>query len=198
MLFGCGGSQPPTSVPGATTQISTSIGYRSLYSFGKGSDGQEPKAALIDVNGTFYGTTYGGGVYSDGTVFNMSTTGTEKLLYSFQGDRDGANSSASLLAVKGVLYGTTEYGGATKYENGGTVFRISTAGVEKVLHRFHGHSRDGHYYYDGANPVASLIDVKGLLYGWLPLFRRWPWHRVQHQQERQRESAARLRAKHRW
>src|ERR1700722_1743881 len=123
LLAGCGGSQPPIGAPGAMSQAPASTGYKSLYSFGKGSDGQQPKAALINVNGTLYGTTYGGGVYADGTVFSASTTGTENELYSFQGDRDGANPSASLLAVKGVLYGTTEYGGA-KYANGGTVFRI--------------------------------------------------------------------------
>jgi uncharacterized repeat protein (TIGR03803 family) len=145
------------SLPNASTS------YKSLYSFGAGSDGQQPKAALINVNGTLYGTTYGGGVYADGTVFSASTTGTENELYSFQGDRDGANPSASLLAVKGVLYGTTEYGGATKFENGGTVFRISTTGAEKVLHRFHGYY-DGENY-DGLYPVANLIDVKGKLYG---------------------------------
>src|ERR1700722_5214624 len=111
MLAGCGGSQPLISAPSMMAQSPASTGYKSLYSFGKGSDGQQPKAALIDVNGTFYGTTYAGGVYADGTVFSMSTTGTEKVLYSFQGGSDGANPSASLLAVKGVLYGTTEHDG---------------------------------------------------------------------------------------
>ena len=165
LLGGCGGSQPPVSVPGAVSQAPASTGYKSLYSFGKGSDGQELKAALIDVNGTFYGTTYAGGAHGDGTVFSMSTTGTERMLYSFQGGNsganDGANPSAGLLAVKGVLYGTTEYGGGEPSD--GTVFKISTTGTEKVLYRFLGYRfRD---YYDGANPAASLIDVKGKLYG---------------------------------
>jgi hypothetical protein len=107
MLAGCGGSQPLIGAPGSMSLPNASTSYKSLYSFGAGSDGQQPKAALINVNGTLYGTTYGGGVYADGTVFSASTTGTENELYSFQGDRDGANPSASLLAVKGVLYGTT-------------------------------------------------------------------------------------------
>jgi uncharacterized repeat protein (TIGR03803 family) len=155
MLFGCGGSQPPIVAPGAMAQIPSS-GYKSLYNFGKGSDGRNPKAALIDVNGALYGTTYKGGVNGDGTVFSMSTTGTEKVLYSFQGGSDGANPSASLLAVKGVLFGTTEYGGGKI--DGGTAFKISTGGREKVLHSFGP-------VPDGLNPVASLIDVKGTLYG---------------------------------
>ena len=40
----------------------------------------------------------------------------------------------------------------------GTVYRISTAGAEKVLYRFTGSP-------DGAFPTASLIDVNGMLYG---------------------------------
>jgi uncharacterized repeat protein (TIGR03803 family) len=162
ILAGCGGSQPLIGTQSAVPQAPASTSYKSLYSFGKGSDGQQPKAGLIDVNGILYGTTYGGGVYSDGTVFSVSTTGTEKVLYSFQGRNDGANPSASLLAVKDVLYGVTEHGG---WEiNGGTVFKITTSGTEKVLHRFYGYY-SGMHYDDGANPVASLIDVKGKLYG---------------------------------
>ncbi len=41
-------------------------------------------------------------------------------------------------------------------------------GKEKVLHRFRGQYRDYHFYDDGANPIASLIDVKGKLYGTTP------------------------------
>jgi uncharacterized repeat protein (TIGR03803 family) len=167
MLAGCGGSQPLIGTPSALPQAPASTGYKSLYSFGIGTDGQEPKAALIDVNGALYGTTYGGGAYGDGTVFSMSTTGAENVLYSFQGGNDGANPSASLLDVKGLLYSTTEYGGIPSSGgcNAGTVFRISTLGAEKVVYRFYGYYCHDHIYDDGGNPVASLIDVKGKLYG---------------------------------
>src|SRR5580700_2548438 len=89
-LAGCGGEQPIISASSAEQQAPASTSYKSLYSFGKGSDGQQPKAALIDIKGVFYGTTYAGGVNSDGTVFSISTSGTEKVLYSFQGGNDGA------------------------------------------------------------------------------------------------------------
>jgi uncharacterized repeat protein (TIGR03803 family) len=140
MLAGCGGWEPPISSSGAVSQNPASTTYKALYSFGKGSDGQQPKAALIDVNGVFYGTTYAGGAYSDGTVFSMSANGNEKVLYSFLGGNDGANPSASLLAVKGLLYSTTEYGGIPSSGgcNAGTVFRISTLGAEKIVYRFYG------------------------------------------------------------
>jgi uncharacterized repeat protein (TIGR03803 family) len=146
------------------SQSHTSAGYTILHSFGKRySGGQEPKAALIDVNGMLYGTTFAGGSTACaggcGVVFSIAPSGKETTLYRFEGGNDGANPSASLLAVKGVLYGTTEYGGGGgEY---GTVFTVSTNGSESVLYRFQG------YFYgqDGANPVASLIDVRGKLYG---------------------------------
>ncbi|MFY9711248.1 MAG: choice-of-anchor tandem repeat GloVer-containing protein [Candidatus Cybelea sp.] len=162
MLAGCGGSQLPIGAPNAMPQGRASSGYTTLYSFGASYDGQQPKAGLIDLDGVLYGTTYGGGK-GDGTVFSISTTGTEKVLYRFRGNKDGANPSASLIAVKGLLYGTTEYGGVPMALYDGTVFRVSTNGAEKVLHRFHGWYSQ--YRYDGANPVASLVYVKGKLYG---------------------------------
>ena len=156
LLAACGGSQPPVNVPGAMPPASTAGGYHTLYSFGASRpDGAQPKAALIVLNGTLYGTTYAGGAHGCGTVFSVSTSGSEKVLFNFH---NGDNPSANLLAVKGVFYGTTKYGGVA---GEGSVFKISTTGVEKVLHSFKGH----YYGYDGAHPVASLIDVKGTLYG---------------------------------
>ena len=167
MLAGCGGSQPPIGAPGAMPQsrASSSYGYSSLYSFGMAYDGQQPKAGLIDLNGTLYGTTYGGGKYVAGTVFSISTTGSEKVLYSFNTyskQTDGAHPGAGLIAVNGVFYGTTEYGGEA---NLGTVFKLSANGIEKVLHEFRGYYYHQQHYNDGANPVASLINVNGKLYG---------------------------------
>jgi uncharacterized repeat protein (TIGR03803 family) len=60
-----------------------------------------------------------------------------------------------LIDVKGTLYGTTKSGGT---KDMGTVFCLSTTGMEHVLHNFAGGA-------DGANPYASLVNVKGTLYG---------------------------------
>jgi uncharacterized repeat protein (TIGR03803 family) len=49
-----------------------------LYSFmghgsgGSGQDGAAPVSGLIDVNGTFYGTTSGDGAYNGGTVYSIT------------------------------------------------------------------------------------------------------------------------------
>jgi uncharacterized repeat protein (TIGR03803 family) len=81
------------------------------------------KRGLIDVNGTFYGTTAGGGASGDGTVFAVRTSGAERAMYSFKGGTDGANPQAGLVELNGALYGTTSAGGAS---GNGTVFAVSS------------------------------------------------------------------------
>jgi uncharacterized repeat protein (TIGR03803 family) len=132
---------------------------KRLYSFGGGSaDGAYPNGSLIDVNGTLYGTTtYGGGgcgSYGCGTVFSISTTGTEMMLHSFGNKSDGQSPSAGLIDVSGTLYGTTGAGGSCC----GTVYSVSTSGSERVVYNFRRHG-------DGGDPQAGLTDVKGALYG---------------------------------
>ena len=77
------------------------------------------------------------------------------VFYRFKGPPDdGAYPYAGLIYINGTLYGTTYRGGA----NGlGTVFAITTPGVESVLYSFDTTS--------GLLPAAGLINVKGTLYG---------------------------------
>jgi uncharacterized repeat protein (TIGR03803 family) len=169
MLAGCGGSQPPVGAPGAIPQTrelaarTDSTNYKVVYRFHGSPDGVDPAASLIDVSGTLYGTTFGGGTNGEGTVFIITPSGTEKLLYSFGENPDGNRPESGLIDVSGMLYGTTEDGGAHYcapfYTNCGTVFSITTAGTENVLHSFRGSP------HDGSGPVAPLLDVKDTLYG---------------------------------
>jgi uncharacterized repeat protein (TIGR03803 family) len=161
LLGGCGPLQSPVGPPAA--QVNNRVGgiasassssYRSLYSF-RGVRGKNPQADLLDVNGTLYGAASEGGANGAGTVFSVTTNGSEKVLYSFAGGADGENPYAGLIDVNGTLYGTTAYGGANHY---GTVFNVTTSGQEKVLHSFGSGS-------DGETPEAGLIDVNGTLYG---------------------------------
>lgn len=136
-----------------------------LHIFGGSGDGAEPYAdvGLLNLNGTLYGTTYIGGAYGDGTVFSITTTGTESVLYSFKGGRDGAFPLGGLIAVNGTLYGTTEGGGVKGcdfHAGCGTVFKMSTSGAETVLYRFKYNGTDGEYPYEG-----SLVNLKSTLYG---------------------------------
>jgi uncharacterized repeat protein (TIGR03803 family) len=162
------GATPSGGSSGEGTVFSVTPNGREkvLYSFAGGSDGAAPYAGLLDVNGTLYGTTQfggGSGCFGSGgcgTVFSITTSGTENVLYRFAGGSDGADPLASLINVKGVLYGTTMRGGisACVTSGCGTVFSVTTNGSENVLYRFTNSP-------DGANPYAPLLDVDGTLYG---------------------------------
>ncbi len=121
-------------------------------------DGYLPEGGLIDVKGMLYGTTVVGGAQGKGTAFSLdATTGSETVLHSFGSGTDGVSPSTSLVKSKSRLYGTTVDGGA---QDLGTVFSIglATGTAETVRYSFGG-TPDGNY------PDASVIDIKGTLYG---------------------------------
>ena len=133
-----------------------------LYAFkGQGTtrDGGYCLAGLANLGGVLYGTTQLGGLYNDGAVFKVTLAGAEKILHSFKGapPGDGQLPAAGLVNLGGTLYGTTTSGGAY---NAGTIFKITAAGGEKVLHALKGYPTS-----DGGDPVASLVDIDGVLYG---------------------------------
>ncbi len=109
---------------GTVFQITPKGQERAYYSFQGGTDGSLPSSSLIlDSNGNVYGTTYLGGTAGFGTVFEISSDGTERVLYSFAGGADGAGPVGALVRdARGNLYGTTYQGGPTGY---GTVFKIT-------------------------------------------------------------------------
>ena len=59
---------------GTVFKITTSGKESILYSFKGGdvSDGANPQAGVIEVNGTLYGTTRLGGKYGYGTVYSLT------------------------------------------------------------------------------------------------------------------------------
>jgi len=152
-----------TNGDGTVFQITTNGAEAVLYSFTGGNDGRYAFGGLVQASdGNLYGTTGNGGTNGYGTVFRMTINGALTSLYSFTGGNDGGNPLAGLVqASDGNLYGTTFYGGNTNL-NGygyGTVFRITTNGVETVLYSFTGEG-------DGGNPVAGLVQASdGKLYG---------------------------------
>lgn len=132
-----------------------------LYSFaykvhGK-ADGSGPAAGVTVLNGELYGATTGGGNYAVGTVFGVTTAGKEHVVYSFMYGDDGASPSSPLTAVDGKLYGTTADGGGSNYL--GTVFAVTPAGTERVLHRFL------ESLIDGDDPFSALVYHNNKFYG---------------------------------
>lgn len=123
-------------------------------------DGFYPVANVIAFNGELYGTTSGGGhsCVDGGTVYKVSAaTGESDVLHHFN-CKDGARPDSGLIAVGDTLYGTTREGGASTCKCG-TVFALSlSSGKLRVVYSFNGGM-------DGGAPEASLIDLRGRLYG---------------------------------
>jgi uncharacterized repeat protein (TIGR03803 family) len=140
-----------------------------LYNFTGTPDGLNPYAGLTMNGGNFFGTTYSGGLFGFGSVYELVPNGsggwTESVLYSFCPGGgtcvDGQNPTFSSLLFdsKGNIYGTAYAGGAT---GNGVVFELTlsgTAWTETVLYSFTGQP-------DGANPSTGLImDTTGNIYG---------------------------------
>ncbi len=89
--------------------------------------------------------------------FVAAQTYTFSSLYSFQGANGEYPLGGLVVDSKGNLYGTTSEGGA---HGSGTVFKMTAAGKETVLHSFKGGTTDGLF------PEAGLVrDSAGNLYG---------------------------------
>jgi uncharacterized repeat protein (TIGR03803 family) len=143
--------------------------YTVLYNFkNDGHDGNFPFGRLIfDAQGNLYGTTYKGGNYGHGTVFELSPAGggtwTESVLHHFKvisivGD-GGFPEAGLIFDSQGNLYGTAYAGGSQAV---GEVFKLTPVGGGTW-------SKSTIYYFNGANganPNSQLIsDSQGNLYG---------------------------------
>jgi uncharacterized repeat protein (TIGR03803 family) len=147
---------------GVVYQITPAGTYKVLYNFCSASDcsdGYRPTAIVQDANGNLFGTTFGGGSYGWGTVFEITPANQYVVLHSFDNKDGAANPIAGLtLANDGNLYGTTQAG---FQNNGGTIFEITPAGVFTPLYTFCNSS-----CITGANPEGWLFQgTDGILYG---------------------------------
>ena len=121
------------AVPGATVfELTPSNGtwtFNVLYSFSanpnQGPDDGPNDGLLMDAAGNLYGTAYGEGAYSRGSVFKLTPSAggwTFTDLHDFSGS-DGAYPIGGVVQdTDGNIYGTTSGGGA--YGNG-VVFEIT-------------------------------------------------------------------------
>lgn len=158
-LFGTT-SRGGTNGVGTVFEVSSgSHSVTNLASFSGISNGANPNAGLIaDSNGNMYGTTYLGGSYNDGTVFQISMPSHAITpIVTFSGP-NGQWSHAGLVAdSSGNLYGTTSGGGSN---GAGTVFEI-LAGTNQMI-TLYSFDHGAH----GWNPQSELIiDAAGNLYG---------------------------------
>jgi uncharacterized repeat protein (TIGR03803 family) len=146
----------PVSLRAATPAPQSVPVETVLYSFANDAIGYWPYGVAWN-KGRLFGTSYDGGYYNQGTLYELSVAGKIKLLHSFGGHLDGANSTSNLTIDKmGNIFGTTIYGGTYGL---GSIFKSDLAGNTTVLYSFPGGS-------GGEEPeFGNLIINQGTLYG---------------------------------
>jgi uncharacterized repeat protein (TIGR03803 family) len=132
----------------------------TLYEFcttGTCTHGSKPYAGLTLANNkNFYGTTTLGGSTDNGTVFQITSTGSLKTIYNFGGASTGSLPWAAPIQGKNLLlYGSTSIGGSA---NDGTLYEMTTAGAKPFSLSLTGDN--------GIYPFGKLIQGKdGNYYG---------------------------------
>jgi uncharacterized repeat protein (TIGR03803 family) len=134
----------PSDITAPNTKISV------LHTFGQYD---LVNALFQGTDGNLYGTAYQQGAASCGIVFQVTLTGVVTVLHSFAGGADdGCNPIQLLQGSDGNLYGMTGTNTATAGLT--DVFKLTTAGVETILHKFP---------TDPAAPANPVINSDGLL-----------------------------------
>jgi len=110
-----------TGGAGVVFKITSSGTYTVLHNFTGTSDGNGPNYGLMQAtNGVLYGitTNQSVGVYPNGTIFSLTTSGTYTTVYVFNGSTDGGDPLSPLRQhTNGLLYGTTDIGGDQTLNN---------------------------------------------------------------------------------
>ncbi len=132
--------------------------FTNIYDFAGGTDGAGPNSTMTVVGSLLYGTTTGGGVNGNGTIYEFDPSlGTVSFVASFTEATTGTGDvNIMTLATDGYLYGTTEHGGANDM---GTLFQFDPAGPSlTTMFTFDGTS--------GSTPKSGLtLASNGKLYG---------------------------------
>jgi uncharacterized repeat protein (TIGR03803 family) len=162
-LYGTAVSGGPGEA-GTVFRVSRSGAFKVIHRFGDvPGGGASPYGRLMQAaDGSLFGTTKS--TFADhsgcGTIFRIDPDGRYSLVLQLPDGHYGVCTPYAGLTEgqDGWLYGTS-YGGG-EY-GGGTVYRISAAGVVEIVHSFRRNSaHDGH---SPATPV--LFGANGALYG---------------------------------
>jgi uncharacterized repeat protein (TIGR03803 family) len=155
---------------GTIFQVTTNGTLTTLVSFSGNTpyadvQGAYASGLILGNDGNFYGTTYEGGVYGEGSIFKVTTNGTLTTLVSFSGaDASKAYAvfprAALTLGNDGNFYGTTMFGGVYG-ESEGTIFKMIPNVAFFILASFDG--------TNGAEPELALTQgTDGNFYGTTP------------------------------
>jgi uncharacterized repeat protein (TIGR03803 family) len=164
LLYGCGVIYEITPNGDGTWT------YNVIHEFASSSsDGQWPYGGLVmDAAGDFYGSTWLGGAYNQGTIFKLSNVGgawQETILYDFPSCATGCMVEGTLARDKaGNLYGTAAGGtGSCAGYTCGVVFKLAPqkggAWKYSVLANFAPATGGFQPFY------GVILDANGNLYG---------------------------------
>jgi uncharacterized repeat protein (TIGR03803 family) len=164
-VYGATGQLKDTSQGGGHSDARDNSGARH--------SSRDGNLAAKELAGNLYGTTFEGGTYGFGAVYELKLQSgghwTVRVLHSFQNDgKDGFHPEGNVVFdTAGNLYGTTTGGGSDSECNPfgcGIVYMLGYQGSgvwnEKVLHNFLYNGADG------TNPEARLLmDMSGNIFG---------------------------------
>jgi uncharacterized repeat protein (TIGR03803 family) len=150
-----GGSGACGSGCGTVFSITPSGVLTRLHSFHV-SDGQGPGPLVQSTDGSFYGTTGGGGAYSGGTVFKLTPGFPLVTLHDFVPSTEGSCPNSLFQGTDGHFYGTAYFGGTG---DDGTLFSVTPSGTLTTLYNF---TFGGP---DGGNPRSVVQLTDGTFYG---------------------------------
>jgi uncharacterized repeat protein (TIGR03803 family) len=141
------------------TLLAQSVQPEMLFQFPYGGVAREPQYPygnlLEGTDGSFYGTTTGGGGSNLGTVFKVTTNGILTTVASFNNTNGAAPYAGLTLGNDGNFYGTASQGGTS---GAGTVFKVTTNGTLTSIASFAN--------TNGAAPEAALtLGPDGSFYG---------------------------------
>jgi uncharacterized repeat protein (TIGR03803 family) len=129
---------------GTIFTISPTGTYNILYNFTQQAhDGAQPQGIAIGPDGGYYGFTYYGGQFGQGTVFQLLNGKFRTLHHVWSGivGEGGNPFSKPAIDANGVIWGNTW--------NSGALFQVTKTGVYSTVYMF----GQG----DGANPDGELI-----------------------------------------
>jgi uncharacterized repeat protein (TIGR03803 family) len=136
---------------GTVFQVTPTGTFTTLYGFSNTNDGEGPWAPpIMASDGNLYGMT-------QGTVAVAYKITMPAHVFSVLANLPYASVAPLIIGADGNFYGTTTKGGTF---NQGTVFRLTRAGVVKILYSF------GAFGDDGINPDAPVMQgADGKFYG---------------------------------
>lgn len=141
---------------GAIFKVVAPGNIKVLYSFCAQTgclDGAQPNTLTLRLDGHFIGTTTAGGKMNDGTIFDITATGSLTKLYDFTGGRDGyVPLTPPIMGGDGNFYGIAQQNAGC-----GSAYRLNSVFTPLYVFPVTGQ--------DGCRPTSLVLGADGNLYG---------------------------------